>query len=462
MASAPGTGVIPPTGSGRSSRASSAPDRVSSRSRDSSQGDQPNIWDDLRADLGPDHREALDRLMAEPLGRALVERRRVEAGEQSSRTKPNRPSRMEDKIISRLFLQDEGIVNSIRSPLRFEPQDVIPLAGKAFAARYRAAWDKPFRKNFNGKKKDLATGAPTARYFLRRLNAAQEDCPLSEKEFRTHLVRQTEEPAWDRISTWVEAGIGTQELYNRILNSYDTQLSPEEAERQLREFSSKNHGSWAEVEAEVEKLAKRACLERMSKTGEGQKVLFDHLVTKHLQRLMPEPVRDQFEAQMRLFCNATGKEIGFDDFISLSGKFRTAIDRHMQGSKKGKGWGSIHVVEGQEGPVKARPKRDKKVEEVRSYQGPKKPFVAEARNGRGYEDNTRKKECIKCRKRDHHTNECPLYPGPPSKYLCKNCHLEAYHPENLCPLKLRELQVKEERSGGKPKGNNGGDKRAKN
>ena len=495
------------------SRATSrAVSRMSSRSRSTSRSLSP--WSKIREELSPRKKVLLDRLLAEPDGKVLLDHRLKEAKEnrrqkievdgQGARPKAplpdslalldleepqedkfpaNLPTDLENKIIARLFLQDEETINAVKAPSHFAEYDTMYSNSKSFLVRYKSSWDRPFRRNFTGVKKDQQYGSPTARYFLKRLNDNQEECPLSEKEFRRHLVRLTDEPAWDRVSSWVESGLSTQEIYNRILSNYDYRMTPDEAERQLRELNLRSFGCWSEVEGAVEKLATRAKLGIVSKHGTGQRVLLDHLATKHLLRLMPESVKGTFEHQIRQYANATGREVTLEAFISMSGRFRDQIDRHMLSVKRAKGLnggnpGQVHEIEktenkagvnnsgGSQSQKKGRSGNNLGTKGVKTNpnqnkNGPGK-FAPEGQNGRGYSDHSNIKGCKKCRMPTHEAADCIYIDGPVAKYLCTECHLEGYHFPDKCIFKQKLLRKKGELGPGYNNPQTGGGGNAKN
>ena len=69
--------------------------------------------------------------------------------------------------------------------------------------------------------------------------------------------------------------------------------------------------------------------------------------------------------------------------------------------------------------------------------GAEKDFKAEAKNGRGYENNKGRSSCPKCRDPGHNGYGCPYFEGAPAPSICKECHLEGRHWPEDCPFRRK-------------------------
>ena len=215
---------------------------------------------------------------------------------------------------------------------------------------------------------------------------------------------------------------------------------------------------WAEAESEVERLAMRGSLARVSVTGHGQRLLFHYLATKHLVAILPEPFKLEAERRINTYCNTTGNEFKFHTLVELLEKDRDAIDRLLakKSLARSKGMERADVLAITLNATKntnteagfAKPRVRKGVKGMTAV-NPQE--AAGAVNvichpteigieGRGYEMRPRESLCRKCKIPGHEEVDCPHYEDPPSKYMCNYCHMDAYHLKDQCLFKSKGLQ----------------------
>ena len=371
--------------------------------------------------------------------------------------------RLKEELSSELthnsLITRERRAGMINAPSAFPVELQLIDMDRSTSNRYNQYWVTVFKKKFNGDPKKSKYGSPEIDYFLNRLNSSQHFFPLSEAEFRDHLQNFTEAPAWNKINSMMYLQLPLQEIYNKLLACYDKREKSHEATQKLEALKFYDFSSWADAETEIERLAMRASLARTSVRGDGQRALFHYLSTKALVAILPEPLKLEAERRINTYCNATGRELKFNTLVEMMEKDRDAIDRLLSDRASGrirrkKENGEVLAItdktsKGNFGKV---PRGGKIKSDVREIAVAAKKveagevnavdFRKEAANGRGYETKPKGSLCRKCRIPGHEEAKCLYYEGPPSNYVCTNCHMEAYHMKDRCIFKRHLIKRK--------------------
>ena len=113
----------------------------------------------------------------------------------------------------------------------------------------------PTRPKFGGTGKD---GTMDIIEFLNALNAAQEDCKLSEKEFKNMLLACSTGRPHSLLMEWIANGDDIPTIYHNLLLHFDKRISPESARQQLYSYRAPKTTTLAGAEAHIMALASRA------------------------------------------------------------------------------------------------------------------------------------------------------------------------------------------------------------
>jgi hypothetical protein len=93
----------------------------------------------------------------------------------------------------------------------------------------------PTRPKFGGTGKD---GTMDIIEFLNAVNAAQEDCKLSEKEFKSMLLACSTGRPHSLLMEWIANGDDVPTIYHNLLLHFDKRISPETARLQLYSYKA--------------------------------------------------------------------------------------------------------------------------------------------------------------------------------------------------------------------------------
>ena len=113
----------------------------------------------------------------------------------------------------------------------------------------------PTRPKFGGTGKD---GTMDIIEFLNAVNAAQEDCKLSEKEFKSMLLACSTGRPHSLLMEWIANGDDVPTIYHNLLLHFDKRISPETARQQLYSYKAPKTTTLAGAEAHIMALASRA------------------------------------------------------------------------------------------------------------------------------------------------------------------------------------------------------------
>jgi len=94
--------------------------------------------------------------------------------------------------------------------------------------------------------------------FLSMVTLAQEQCGLSEKEFKEMLLLSTTGKAHALISEWIGSEDSVATIYHNLLVHFDKRSTPEDCKQQLIAYKAPKTANLARIEAHIMFLANRA------------------------------------------------------------------------------------------------------------------------------------------------------------------------------------------------------------
>ena len=370
------------------------------------------------------------------------------------------------------FTHADQTTRSIKAPTNFPQDSQQQFNRKGFNTRYKYAWEKIGKQTFTAK-----DGGLPIRAYLKRLNWAQMDCPLSEPEFRIHIARYIDGNALTQVMDWIEDGISTQSVYNRLLKQYDKMITPTEAEHRLNNFELHHYRSWAQVESAIKELARRAAQNHVGCHEEMHRGMRDQYAMRALLKCMPDWLQGAVKEEIKKYANLTGKSVTLSRFLDITAHYADTLDEHVEKGYKSKKKtqkvdqidsqppsddyaGQINALSPSTGPAPNSGNNSGRGRGGgrgrgngrggRGGQSNNGSHQPEAKHGRGYEKEA-SGGCVKCISTQHTTEDCPYYEGKPAPNICQHCHLEARHWNKDCLFKIR-LDAKQ--SEGKGKGGN--------
>jgi len=139
----------------------------------------------------------------------------------------------------------------INPPNNFSPTPTL------LSARQRADAMKLFPCNGN-----KFTGSPNHGFditeYLSMVRLAQEQCGLSEKEFKEMLLCSTTGKAHAILAEWIGSGDSVAAIFHNFLIHFDKRGTPEESKQQLLTYKAPKNLNLAKVEAQISSMANRA------------------------------------------------------------------------------------------------------------------------------------------------------------------------------------------------------------
>ena len=384
----------------------------------------------------------------------------------------------------------EDTIEMVEAPTIFPDYRVLVELSRTQNTFYTNSWGAALKqKRFTGDPKNEKF-APNVIEYLHNMNTYQAEFPLSEDEFREHMQKNTSGAAWENIRSMRQNGRSTQQIYNGLLQLYDRREKPLVAIEKLDKFKLSDVKSWPELSFEVERLAKRASLNKKSAKQDGQRNAATHDGITYLLKILPKNVSKQVTKDISRWLRNTGQECTYSDVVAMCNDHQEDIEECIaearirdKKDKKGKGaagsdnevnavtWAGPSNSGGLQPSTQPKPSNGGKGGESARRGHKKKPnkqgvktaaqapiflpppnvqpvnFQKEAENGRGYETGGTFR-CRKCRFPNHDEKDCPYFSGKASQYVCKHCHLEAYHHGDHCLFRRHLTKRKAEEGPG--------------
>ena len=122
--------------------------------------------------------------------------------------------------------------------------------------------------------------------FLSTIKTAQEQCRLSEKEFKELLLQSTTGKAHSLLSEWISSKDTVATIFHSFLIHFDKRISPEECKQQLFVYKAPKTSNLARVESHIMSLAHRAST--LIPAGESRNQLKDMEIIQALIRCLPQ------------------------------------------------------------------------------------------------------------------------------------------------------------------------------
>ena len=135
-------------------------------------------------------------------------------------------------------------------PRFYAPQDILTSDHK----QNNANGYFPLRPKFSG------NGAIALTEFLRNLNMAQEKVVCSEREFKEYILRCTTGIVFEDLATIVDGGGTIEDMYDNLINNYDTRKPPSKAKEELEQYKPAPNATLQAVKSKIMSLGQRAKL----------------------------------------------------------------------------------------------------------------------------------------------------------------------------------------------------------
>lgn len=195
---------------------------------------------------------------------------------------------------------------SLKYPIqRGEAIKVFPVKGKKFSGSNES-------------------GSPGIIEFLSNMNTAQEQCQLSEKEFKEFLLLCTTGYAHSLIIDWVNHEENVPTLYHNLLTFFDKRLSPEDARESLLKMKAAKYINLNKLVAKILSLAGRAS--SVLPPGEAQKSYFNSEAINALLHSLPPTSSALARNQLVILAAKLAGPVSFNVLCKSLNIFKNQID----------------------------------------------------------------------------------------------------------------------------------------
>ena len=191
----------------------------------------------------------------------------------------------------------------------------------------------PFKNKFKG-----AGYEPAITQWLDNLNDGQEICNISEKEFINVMRKCTTGTAYEEICAMIESKLGINQIYQALLNKYDTRRRPETAKQMLESYIPPTNATLKSIQGDIMALALRS---KLLYAKASQTMAYNHDTVKALIKALPEVnhadayrVLDELNAyydgypEFADFCTALSRyEISINNNLKKRGNLRANFNR---------------------------------------------------------------------------------------------------------------------------------------
>ena len=157
---------------------------------------------------------------------------------------------LENTIIHK-ELNAHKINATVEAPTNFSPVPVLTDQSKVATCLKIFPWNQ----KYSGSSKDNSMSIIE---FLTAMKTAQEQYPLSEKEFIERLLAASTGPAHELILDHMDNGESASTIFHYLILNYDRRVSPELARNQLLSYKATRSSTLAATMSQIMKLANRA------------------------------------------------------------------------------------------------------------------------------------------------------------------------------------------------------------
>ena len=183
----------------------------------------------------------------------------------------------------------------------------------------------PSRNKFTGSHRD---NNMTIVEFLSLVNTAQQQCQLSESEFKDALKQCTTGRAHILLLEWIATGQDMSSIYHNFTLHFDKRLTSDEARIQINAYRAPRNSSFAEVLSHIMMLASRICTNMPDEAS--RKATYNMEVINALIRCLPATsstmvrnTNSQLSARLGRSCEAT-------ELSRALNTYRSAIDTDIK------------------------------------------------------------------------------------------------------------------------------------
>ena len=183
----------------------------------------------------------------------------------------------------------------------------------------------PSRNKFTGSSKDSNM---TIVEFLSLVNTAQQQCRLSESEFKDALKQCTTGRAHILLLEWISNGLDMSSIYHNFTLHFDKRLTADEARIQINAYRAPRNSSFAEVLSHIMMLGSR--ISAVMPDENSRKASYNMEIINALIRCLPTTsstlvrnTNSQLSARLGRSCEAT-------ELSRALNVFRSAIDTDIK------------------------------------------------------------------------------------------------------------------------------------
>ena len=185
-----------------------------------------------------------------------------------------------------------------------------------------ANYEFPIKTRFNGKR---------VVEFLRRINGAQKNCVLSEKEFKEYLLKCTVDEVFDDLVALIDGGSSIQDIYDMLLDNYDDRQTPASAKEDLDQLIPEADATLQTVKNKIQKLGLRA---KLMYAKSAQEQGYHHDTVQTLLKALPKAsYQDGLRCYTQLALTAPNGIPTYRSFCQALIEVEPVINHHYQNEK---------------------------------------------------------------------------------------------------------------------------------
>ena len=175
----------------------------------------------------------------------------------------------------------------------------------------------PIRQKFSG------NNSPSITEFLRNVITAQQQCDLTENQFKNTFLRCVTGPVYEHVSSLMDGNVTIPEIFNSLLIRYDNRLKPEEAQKLLETYSLPRNADFNMVVSNIMSLAQRAA---QMHPRPSRDAVYNFAAINCLQKHLPaDSQSDGRKVFADLNCEL-GHTPSFDEYVRALRRYATSID----------------------------------------------------------------------------------------------------------------------------------------
>jgi len=183
----------------------------------------------------------------------------------------------------------------------------------------------PLRNKFTGSMQDSSMDIVE---YLGLMRDAQEECRLSEKEFKSMLMASTTGKPHALIREWLANDEDIPTIYHNLIIHYDKRIAPEEAKAELSMYKAPRNSNLAKVETHLMSLANRAS--SMLPAGPSRTAFYNMEVIHALIRGLPPASSSLVQMKYNELSARQGRAATVAELSRALHSIRHAIDKDIK------------------------------------------------------------------------------------------------------------------------------------